>query len=373
MTEPSESKRKAKPAESDPVVESAPIIDTPPSDDTETLSPGEVIAAVQESQRMALAGIQQMEQQGLTTASLSSQPVTASSADVTDELTRGGPALGSFVSAIGLAVAEAQKKLDETLVATAQKLSETQIDVIAVFEQVIDDKNGQMSQGNVYVQKLPLINYLMPTAYKWSRVYLEADMKVQEFNSANGVNIQSKSANFGLNASASFGKTGFGASAGTNFNIGSSETNVGISSSQDSAAGNLHLEATLEPREVDLPRPFILQKGPSLSLSVGDREDLLGPKTGDAPAPVIGRQITVRAILKKTDGSPHKAIKLDVTVDPPILNYPGTVTTLSTDTEAGECNILIKREGAAFNKDTFINATVRVRFGLVSQMIVVTL
>src|SRR5262249_9811381 len=110
-----------------------------------------------------------------------------------------------------LAVAEAQTALDKTLVDTAKALSETEINVIAVYEQEITD-DGVMGKGNPITQKLPLVNYLMPTAYQWSRVYLEADMNVSQFNSVTGFHIQSSSFDLNANASASFGAKGFNAS-----------------------------------------------------------------------------------------------------------------------------------------------------------------
>jgi hypothetical protein len=166
------------------------------------LTPAEAVEVVQRSQKMALEGLRSLTAPTAALSTLSA--VEASPADVTDELEKGGPAFGAFVKAVGLAVADAQQKLDETLVTTAKALSETQIDVIAVFEQQLDD-DGQMDKGIIHMQKLPLINYLMPTAYKWSRVYLEADMKVKEFNGANGFNIKGKSNSFSVGASANYG------------------------------------------------------------------------------------------------------------------------------------------------------------------------
>ena len=123
---------------------------------------------------------------------------TAAESDITGELSGGGVAFGEFTKSVGLAVAAAQAALDKTLVTTAKALSETEINTVAVFEQHINDDDGKMDKGEVHIQKLPLTNYLMPTAYQWSRVYLEADMNVQEFNSRSGFNIQQKS--FSANA-----------------------------------------------------------------------------------------------------------------------------------------------------------------------------
>ena len=195
-------------------------------------------------------------------------------------MAKGGPAFGAFVKAVGLAVAEAQSELDKTLVTTAKALSDNQIDVIAVFEQEIND-NGQMLQGTPHVMKLPLVNYLMPTAYHWSRVYLEADMKVRQFNVANGLNIQGKSSSFNVGASASFSQTG-GIGASGSIGYGTSSTQVASTTSQFTAeaVGSLHLEATLEPRaDVQLPKPFIIQKGPRLKVYAGSQENIPDPPT----------------------------------------------------------------------------------------------
>lgn len=289
--------------------------------------------------------------------------VTASESDITDELTKGGPAFGSFVRSVGLAVADAQSALDENLRKTAETLSKTQIDVIAIFEQVINDQ-GSMDNGIVHMQKLPLINYLMPTAYHWKRVHLVADMKVSEFNSANGFHIQSASSSTGTRLGAGFGLfNGFGVTRSASSR--SSSTAYEGSYSQDVAVGSMHMEATLEPRaDIQLPQPFVLQKGPRLKLSLDKREEVdknNAPITD--PTKVVGRKITLTAHLAKTNGDNHSGQKLEVSVDNPLLQY-----TASGVTDAqGNLVIEILRKDAAFDKNINLNAQVRVWFGLVSE------
>lgn len=289
----------------------------------------------------------------------------ATDSDITDELERGGPAFGSFVKSVGLAVAEAQKELDKSLVATAKELSDTQIDVIAIFEQVINDE-GEMTQGNVIKQKLPLINYLMPTAYHWSRVYLEADMSVSEFNSANGFNIQKTKLGFDSTTSGAFGLGGFGVSGSATTSADFSNTSTSTAASVDKAAGSLHMEATLEPRsDIELPRPFILQKGPKLQLGVVASADLT--ETGsDGTATPIGRSVTIEATLAKTDGAVHTGKTLQVSVDRNDLTF--SAASLVTDS-AGKVRIVIERRvGAAWDPATPRTAAiVRVAFGLIIQ------
>ena len=295
-------------------------------------------------------------------------PAQANESSITDELERGGPAFGSFVKSVGLAVAEAQEELDKTLVKTAKVLSETQIDVIAIFEQVVNDDDGTMAQGNIIMQKLPLINYLMPTAYKWSRVYLEADMSVSEFNSANGFNIQKTK--FGLDSSASlnlgFGMGGFGGSMSSDTHFDYSRTNTNTSTSTDKAAGSMHMEATLEPRDdIELPRPFILQKGPRLRLSITSSGDITENGTDGSPV-VVGRKVTISAELTKTDGSAHSGKSLKVSVDRNDVTF--SMASQETDSNGRLTIDLEKRGGEAFDPATpRAAALVRVSFGLVTE------
>jgi hypothetical protein len=293
----------------------------------------------------------------------------AAQSDITDELSGGGVAFGSFTKAVGLAVADAQAALDKTLVETAKGLSDTKIDTVAVFEQVIKDDDGTMSDGVIHTQSLPLTNYLMPTAYQWSRVYLEADMNVQEFNSRSGFNIQQKSFSAGTSISGSAGTFGWGASGSAHVGYGQSSTGTDASYSQDVAAGKLHMEATLEPRaDVQLPRPYVLQKGPRLQLLVGAREPIY--QDNDATKPIIGQKVKLTAVLQKTDGSPMDANKpLSLNISEPTLNY-----TASGVTDAnGKMDVTITRQGANYDPTSPVRAMVRVSFGLVSQSVGVVL
>jgi len=302
------------------------------------------------------------------------QAVTVPEADVTDEIAKGGPAFGSFLKSVGMAVAESQKALDQTLVATAQELSNQKIDVIAVFEQVLQDSDGQMTQGNVQLQKLPLINYLMPTAYNFSRVYLQADMKVSEFNAANGFNIKGSSTSVSASAKASYGLTsGFGASGSASFGYSTFNRSGEVSVAQDSAAGAIHMEATLEPRaDVQLPRPFVIQKGPRVQVRIDSSSDLTGPApAGGGAAPKIGRQIVLKAKLLQTDGQPNAQKTLEVTVSDPQFNRDAVN---ATDGQ-GETTITIKNQwGSGVTQEPERKqAVVSVGVGLATQTIPISL
>ncbi|MGC4064849.1 MAG: hypothetical protein QM784_09425 [Polyangiaceae bacterium] len=264
-------------------------------------------------------------------------PVKASEADITDELEKGGPALGAFLKATGLAVADSQKALDETFRETAKMLSETQIDVIAIFEQVVDDE-GQLKEGIPKKQKLPLVNYVMPVGYAFRRVYLEADMKVQEFNAANGMNLRGKVTSLAANANFKAGM--FGASGGASMSVGHSsyEQEASASVSTDTAAGSLHLEATLEPRQdVTLPAPIIIQKGPKLAIRLLSRTDIQTNNNG-VLGPVTGRQAIFEILLKKTDGSANGSKEVNVTISDPMVSMTG----LGPTDAGGKISITLK-------------------------------
>lgn len=288
-------------------------------------------------------------------------------ADITPELAAGGPAFGSFVAAVGSSIADAQAKLDKTFVETAQALSKETVKVVSVFEQVIDD-DGKLTDGKIHESELPLINFITPTAYKWSRVFLTADMQVSEFSAETGMNIQSHSTSFNIGARAGYGLfSGFGASGSTNFSTSSFGQEVNASVQTDSAAGQLHMEATLEPRDdIRPPQPYILQKGPTLKLLIEKIEDITGPvpSTGGA-APVIGRKATIRAELRKQDGGPNTDKSIDT-----VLSESGLGVTSSGNTDdKGNTTLTIERRNPANDgtPGTPVAFMVRAQFGLVSD------
>lgn len=323
----------------------------------------EVAGVAAETARAGLAS--------MTDGNTSLGPLGAVSAvpqEVTPELDKAGPAFGSFVKSIGLAVAEAQAELDKTLVTTAKALSETQIDVIAVFEQQLNDEDGTMTKGVPHVQKLPLVNYLMPTAYNWSRVYLESDMKVSQFSAASGFNIQSRSQSFNAGVTGSYGMFGGGISGSVNYGQASSSANGETSYATDSAAGSMHMEATLEPRgDIQLPKPFITQKGPGLKVLVQSVEAIMDTPAEGQPAKRIGTKIVLAADLTKSTGGPLKGKTLEFSVSQPSVTY--AMTNGGKTDDNGHLEVTLERKGAAFKDGTPLEATARLWFGLVSNSV----
>lgn len=293
--------------------------------------------------------------------------VAASEADITDEINKGGPAFGAFVKSVGLAVADAQAKLDETLVTTAERLSKQQIDVIAVFEQELND-DGTMDKGTPHMQKLPLINYVMPTAYQWTRVFLQADMKVSEFNGSNGFNIKGSSTSVAVGARASYSVFG-GFSGSVNANVRTSQFSAEgeTSFARDDAAGSLHLEATLEPRaDIRAPQPFIVQKGPKLKVTTGSKSDIVSTAT---PPVTTGRKMSITVELTAKAGGPLANKSVDFRLADSTLNFDTLPSNGQTDAN-GKLEIIIKREGAAFDPaKPPQQSIVRVWYGLLNEQV----
>jgi hypothetical protein len=293
--------------------------------------------------------------------------------DITDEAKSAGPVFGDFLKSVGFAVAETQEKLDKTFRDTAQALSEEKIDVIAVFEQEIDD-DGRMLAGHSHVQKLPLINYVMPTIQEISHCSISADMQVREFSSGSGFQIQGKSQSFSAGVNGSYGMFGGSVSGHVSYGQSSAEASGGNNYAEDTAAGTMHLEATIQPREtVQLPKPFITQKGPSLKLTLDKVEALkedVAPATEGGPKTTRrkGTKATVTAELRGSNGAELSGKKLEVNVNQPTVGQ--TIPNSTTDAK-GLVTVELERETSDEWKP--LETTVRVWLGLVSQTIVVAL
>src|SRR5207244_3557385 len=195
--------------------------------------------------------------------------VPAAPAGPTAQLGRGAVAFGDFVQRVGLAVADAQARLDENMAATAERLSKTSVDVVAVFEQSVDD-DGVRSDATAHVQRLPVTSFIMPKPYGWSRVALRAQLNVSEFNGADGFRIDALPP--GRPALRS-----------------------------DSTTGTILLEAVLEPRaEVQAPTPLVVQRAPRFRVASQSAMDIV--ESGR----VVGRELAVAVELPRARGPRHR-------------------------------------------------------------------
>lgn len=339
----------------------------------------EEVAAPEQAARELVSVAADAVEEGHKSMARSAGPLTAGpdannkEADITDEAKSAGPVFGDFLKSVGFAVAETQDKLDKTFRDTAHALSEELIDVIAVFEQQIDD-DGRMLEGHAHVQKLPLINYVMPTIQEISHCSISADMQVREFSSSDGFQIQGQSHTLNAGASGSFGPLGGSVSAHADYGMNIYDTKGGSNRAEDTAAGTMHLEATIQPREtVQLPKPFVTQKGPALKLTL-DKVDALKEEVAGATegAPKTqrrkGTKATITAELRGSNGAELSGKKLEVSVNQPTVGQ--SIPSSTTDSK-GLVTIELERESADEWKP--LETTVRVWLGLVSQSIIVAL
>jgi hypothetical protein len=295
-------------------------------------------------------------------------PVTTTAASVTDELGDGGPAFGTFLGKVGQAVADTQKALDLTMVETARALSNEKVEVVSIFEQQITE-DGNMGDGKAHIQKMPLLAYVPLTVQQVKQVFLTADMEVEEFTSNKGLTIKKSHTDFNLNAKAKYSVFGgFGASGGTNLNTTSDSYADGLSTATDKAAGKLHMEATIEPREIPLPQPFVVQKGPRLSLVMTERKSVDNADADAADDVATQRKVTIKAKLMKSDGTVLGGKTLAVNVD---KGFPFSVSG-PTDPVTGEVVITVRRPLGKENRDP-VNTVVGVSLNLVTSSLTITL
>lgn len=321
----------------------------------------------------AVAGLAATATLDAATGGITDDPVRAAQASVTDELERGGPAFGSFLRSVGLAVADTQGALDQTLVKTAEALAAAKVQTVAMFTQELKD-DGTFDKATPVIQELPLISFVQPTAYQFTQVHLTADMEVSEFNTANGFNIKKDHSDYGAELKASYSMlSGFGGSLDAHYNATSDETQERKSSSERKSAGKLHMEATLEPRPAfALPQPLIVQKGPKLSLMVTDRKELDkdGNETTD-PKAVTQRVVTAVATLLDKDGKAMATKPLDVACDNASIGI--VVTDGGKTTSDGTLTITLKRTGLSADSNTApVSALLRVSMNLVNASVPVS-
>lgn len=293
----------------------------------------------------------------------------ANEADVTDEVAKTGPAFGSFLKAIGLAVAETQAALDQTLVKTVTELANTKVRIPTAFVQELDDE-GNVTEVEVdettkelkgtYMQEYPALAFVDATGLGIRSVYLTADMDVEEFNTSNGFKIKKDHTGFDLNARASYGLFGgFNASGDTGLHTTSDTTAERRTTGSDKAAGKLHMEAHIEPRtDIRMPRPIIIQRGPRIILSGGARTE---SKTGTGDAAYVDkREVTVKMRVQNKKGEPIKDAQVEVSCD---RGYMCDVGAADGD---GVVAIKVTRDGMTKENNSPLPALVSARMNLVS-------
>jgi hypothetical protein len=278
-------------------------------------------------------------------------------ANAAGELAQAGMSFGKLVEFTGKAVAETQLKLSQTGTAMASTLATTQVDVIAVQENIYDDE-GRLDDAVTHTRKLPLINFIDPVFYKWSAVRLQGFFFARELvASTEQTTTQDASSSRLLGSGLSF-VLGPGAMS---FSNSSSTTTSNVDVSQDLSFGNIRASALLEPeRDIGVPRPRQVVRGPSLGVVSGDIQDVLN---GTA---VTARTMSVLLQLRRTDGTPiaGKPISIDSDGAPWTFTNPAQTVTNAT----GDLAITLRREFVGETPDLSPKPVVlTARLGLVSN------
>lgn len=283
-------------------------------------------------------------------------------ADVTDEIGRAGMSFGKLVETTGKAIADTQLKLNQTGAAMASVLATTQVDVIAVQESVYDDE-GNLDESRTFTRKLPLINFIDPVFYEWSAVRLQGQFYATEFVASQ----ENSSSSFA--SSEGMGNVGYGIIFGVGAmgrSSSSTSTNSNVDTSSDRSYGHIRASALLQPkRDIGVPAPRQVVRGPSLSVVAGEIADVMdGGK-------LVARTMSALIELRKQDGTAiaDKSISIETDGAPWTFSTPGAE---KTDAE-GQVAITLRRDFVGAAPDTSPQDVVlSARLGLVSNSTTLT-
>ncbi len=286
----------------------------------------------------------------------------AQEANVSGELSQAGVAFGDLVENTGMAVAETQNRLNSTSAESATALAQTQVDVIAVQEKIYDDQ-GNIVEMVSHNRRLPLINFIDPVFYRWNHVRLQGQFIAREFASAatsfrNGWTSKEKSGQGGLLVIFGGGRTT------TDFSSSTTETSSETTS--DISFGRVRMNALLTPRrDVSIPKPAQVIRGPNLAVIQGEITDLFESPGG----PMTGRTMSVMLEYRNRDGNPIDNKLLSIDTDGASWSYVGGDHTNAD----GQVEILLTRTFVDPEVDTApTDVIVSARIGLVQNSTTVT-
>ena len=133
-------------------------------------------------------------------------------ADASGQLENIAPTFGNILSSIGLGVANSQAALDNGIIETVRKLSDTKITVVTEVVEHLDD-NGlpDVAATELITNELSVLNFVTPTVHEWKHVAISLDMNVGAMDDETGVrySVASEQHSLGL-AGLFFGYVGVG-------------------------------------------------------------------------------------------------------------------------------------------------------------------
>lgn len=303
---------------------------------------------------------------GATTA------VQSQNADVTEELTKAGPAFGDVLMAIGGAVARSQAALDKGMVETAKRLSATKITVVTdVIQKLDDDGRPVADDTDLITADVSLINFVTPTVHEWEHVAISMDLEVGEFDIEQGVRFnrsQSSSSSFGVK------RTLLGIIP---LNLGGASTDSSRSSfgtsrtdfEADFATGQVRLDAQLSPRRTTkFPVPAEVTIGPSIYFAQGTITET------KSQGIVTQRAMELTITVRKASGDVNPNVPLEIDADAFRLSFAtGGGFNGSTTNAQGQVKVTLSRDipNVRFLRPT--GQRVTARLGQVSNSVVVNL
>jgi hypothetical protein len=227
--------------------------------------------------------------------------------DLGDALSSAGSDFGSLIKGVGNAVAQTQLRLAKTSAKAAKALANTVVDVIAVQETTYDDA-GNIQGSQSYTQRLPMIDFIDPAFYQWSQVRLQGMFMVSEVASASKAHSTSHSS---FDNSSQHGLFVFLGGGQTGVRFSSNESTSSSTFDQANAVGVARMYAQLNPRrDVGVPKPTQVVRGPSLNVVQGQITELPG-----APATPISRTMALLIQLHRNDGTPIAGAAISIETD----------------------------------------------------------
>lgn len=284
----------------------------------------------------------------------------ANETDVSDEIARAGMGLGQLVLQTGLAVADTQNRLNQTSANTATALATTMVDVIAVEEKVYRD-DGTLDHVSVHTRELPLVNFIDPVFYEWSRVRLQGQFFAREFSSSStDYSYRHRS----VDRTEQHGLFIILGGGQTKYAYESDEQTTNTTRDDDFSAGRMRMNSLLRPRrDVTIPRPRQVIQGPRLALIPGEIQDVM---VGGA---ITSRTMSCLVQYTRRDGTPISGKPIAIESE----GVPWTFTGGNTTNGDGQLEIQLMRQFIGEAPDTSpIDVAVTARIGLVTNTTVVT-
>jgi len=236
---------------------------------------------------------------------------TASPKGLASNLQSAGMSFGQLVASTGQAVADTQMRLNTTGAAMATALATTQVDVIAAQESIYDDE-GHLHEARTFTRKPPLVTFIDPVFYEWTAVPLQGEFYASGFSGSANVTATTQTETK-KPGSGAFGFI-FGANKvdtqtnTTTVTAGATTVTAGATTTQERSFGRVRASALLQPkRDIGVPPPRQVVRGPSLNVVAGEIKDVLDGTVLQA------RTMAVLIELRRADGSAiaDKAIAID--------------------------------------------------------------